>query len=203
MRFSLASASLAVAGLATAVSGRIIPRQSGSLPAVTTEGNAFWADGKRFYIRGVAYQPGGAADAADPLLDTEALTRDIERFKELGINTIRIYTIDNSKNHDEAMKMLDDAGIYLALDANTPEYSLNRADLTSLHASYNDVYLQSVFATIDAFAGYSTFSELPDNNAQIADMFQATFSSSSPETRSSTPATTPTRPLTSRPSPVT
>lgn len=161
MRFSLASASLAVAGLATAVSGRIIPRQSGSLPAVTTEGNAFWADGKRFYIRGVAYQPGGAADAADPLLDTEALTRDIERFKELGINTIRIYTIDNSKNHDEAMKMLDDAGIYLALDANTPEYSLNRADLTSLHASYNDVYLQSVFATIDAFAGYSMCTRFP------------------------------------------
>lgn len=51
--------------------------------------------------------------------------------------------------------MLCEAGIYLALDANTPEYSLNRENLASLHASYNDVYLQSVFATIDAFAGYS------------------------------------------------
>jgi hypothetical protein len=53
------------------------------------------------------------------------------------------------------MRMLDEAGIYLALDANTPEYSLNRESLDSLHASYNDVYLQSVFATIDNFAGYS------------------------------------------------
>ena len=84
-----------------------------------------------------------------------SLRRDVENFKTLGINTLRVYTIDNSKNHDEAMQLLDDAGIYLALDANTPEYSLNRADLASLHASYNDVYLQSVFATIDNFAGYS------------------------------------------------
>lgn len=106
-------------------------------------------------MRGVAYQPGGAADAADPLLDKQALTRDIKNFKELGINTIRIYTIDNSKNHDEAMKQLDDAGIYLALDANTPKYSLNRASLEDLHTSYNDNYLQSVFATIDAFSGYN------------------------------------------------
>ena len=85
----------------------------------------------------------------------QSLRRDVENFKDLGINTIRIYTIDNSKNHDEAMKLLDDAGIYLALDANTPDYSLNREDIQSLHQSYNDVYLQSVFATIDQFAGYS------------------------------------------------
>lgn len=98
---------------------------------------------------------GGAADAKDPLLDLEGLTRDIANFKSLGINTIRIYTVDNSKNHDEAMKMLADAGIYLALDANTPKYSLNRENGDTLHASYNEVYLQNVFATIDAFAGYS------------------------------------------------
>lgn len=53
------------------------------------------------------------------------------------------------------MKLLDDAGIYLALDANTPKYSLNRETQDTLHTSYNDVYLQSVFATIDAFADYN------------------------------------------------
>ena len=51
--------------------------------------------------------------------------------------------------------MLDDAGIYLALDANTPDYSLNRENGDTLHRSYNDVYLQNIFATIDAFAEYS------------------------------------------------
>lgn len=53
--------------------------------------------------------------------------------------------------------MLDEAGIYLALDANTPEYSLNRESLDTLHQSYNDVYLQGVFSTIENFAGYSAF----------------------------------------------
>ena len=69
----------------------------------------------------------------------------------MGINTIRVYTVDNTKNHDECMKALADAGIYLALDVNSPNYSINRADP---HPSYNDVYLQSVFATVDAFANY-------------------------------------------------
>jgi len=117
----------------------------------------------------VAYQPGGAADAADPLLDMDSLRRDVEQFKNLGINTIRIYTIDNSQNHDEAMQMLDEAGIYLALDANTPGYSLNRDNLASLHASYNDVYMQSVFATVDAFAGYSENSLGDDLNESNTD----------------------------------
>ncbi|KAK4609301.1 1,3-beta-glucanosyltransferase gel1 [Fulvia fulva] len=152
MKATFGGAALALASLATA---SILPRQNCNLPAVTSEGNAFWADGKRFYVRGVAYQPGGAADAADPMLDMQSFKRDVEEFKNLGINTIRIYTIDNSQNHDEAMALLCDAGIYLALDANTPGYSLNRQNIDSLHASYNDVYLQSVFATIDAFAGYS------------------------------------------------
>jgi hypothetical protein len=52
------------------------------------------------------------------------------------------------------MKTLADAGIYLALDVNTPFYSLNRKDEDSIKRSYNDVYLQSVFATIDLFAKY-------------------------------------------------
>jgi hypothetical protein len=62
----------------------------------------------------------------DPLADVEVCGRDIPLFQELGLNTIRIYSIDNSKNHDECMQMLADAGIYLVLDVNTPLYSINR-----------------------------------------------------------------------------
>jgi 1,3-beta-glucanosyltransferase GAS5 len=36
----------------------IIPRQQGKLPPVTVKGNAFWTGDTRFYVRGVAYQPG-------------------------------------------------------------------------------------------------------------------------------------------------
>ncbi|RQM06024.1 hypothetical protein DH86_00003847 [Scytalidium sp. 3C] len=72
--------------------------------------------------------------------------------QELGINTIRVYAVDNSVNHDECMNALAEAGIYLVLDTDNSEYSLNRNDCFE---SYNSVFLQSVFATIDAFANYT------------------------------------------------
>jgi len=113
---------------------------------------AFWAGANRFYIRGVDYQPGGSSQAADPLADEAGCNRDITEFKKLGINTIRVYTVDNTANHDACMNALANAGIYVALDVNTPKYSLNRATPAP---SYNAVYLQSIFATMDAFANYT------------------------------------------------
>ena len=50
------------------------------------------------------------------------------------------------------MSLLASAGIYLALDVNTPKYSL-RQDKPA--QSYNHVYLQNIFATIDQFSKYS------------------------------------------------
>ena len=97
------------------------------------------------------YQPGGSSKAEDPIANVQTCKRDVEKFKELGINVIRVYTVDNTKDHDECMSALADAGIYLALDVNSPKYSLNRDDPGP---SYNDVYLQSIFATIDKFQGY-------------------------------------------------
>jgi hypothetical protein len=127
------------------------PRQAASLPIVSASGNAFWADGKRFYIRGIDYQPGGSSGETDPLADPEVCLRDIEHFQELGVNTVRIYMVDNSKDHSECMQALADAGIYLILDANTPDYSINRKNP---YPSYNTAYLQNIFATIDVFIQY-------------------------------------------------
>lgn len=125
---------------------------SATLPTITTKGNAFFNGTDRFYIRGVDYQPGGSSDATDPLADYATCSRDIPYFQKLGLNTIRVYTVDNSKNHDECMNALAAAGIYLALDVNTPKYSLNR---DSPGESYNPTYLQSIFATIDVFSNYT------------------------------------------------
>jgi hypothetical protein len=113
---------------------------------------AFYADGKRFYVRGIDYQPGGSSTNADPLADPDTCNRDIPYFKKLGVNTIRVYAVDNSQSHDECMNALADAGIYLVADVNSDNYSINRADPK---ASYNAAYLQSVFATIDSLANYT------------------------------------------------
>ncbi|KAG4414398.1 beta-glucanosyltransferase [Cadophora malorum] len=131
----------------------LAPRATSVLTPVTITGNAFYRGNERFYIRGVDYQPGGGTGVeSDPIANATACKRDIPYFTKLGINTIRVYAVDNSKNHDECMAALAEAGIYLVLDTDTSKYSLNREDPKE---SYNSVYLQSVFATIDAFANYT------------------------------------------------
>ncbi|KAE8423414.1 Glucanosyltransferase-domain-containing protein [Aspergillus pseudocaelatus] len=134
--------------------------------AVTVKGNAFFKGDERFYMRGVDYQPGGSSKLSDPIADPEGCKRDIENFKDLGLNTIRVYSVDNSKNHDECMNALADAGIYLVLDVNTPKYSLNRANPK---VSYNENYLQYIFATVDAFAGYKNTLAFFSGNEVIND----------------------------------
>ena len=144
----------AFAGLSTAAT----VKRDASTP-ITIQGNAFMQGSNRFYIRGVDYQPGGSSGSSgsdgpnDPLTDDvyDSCSRDIKNFQDLGLNTIRVYTVDNSKSHDKCMNALKDAGIYLILDVNSPKYSLNRDQPAK---SYNPSYLQSIFATIDAFEKY-------------------------------------------------
>lgn len=161
---------LAVAGSALATPspvGNLAARASStSLPAVSTKGNAFFIGDNRFYIRGVDYQPGGSSKIVDPIADKDTCTRDIAKFKELGINTVRVYSVDNTANHDDCMNALAAAGIYLVLDVNTPLYSLNRATPAP---SYNSVYLQNIFATIDAFANYTNTLAFFSGNEVIND----------------------------------
>ena len=143
-----------------------------SLDPITVTGNAFFKGGNRFYVRGIDYQPGGASGNVDPLADTKVCTPDIAKFTKLGVNVIRVYSTDNSLNHDACMNALADAGIYVVLDANNPRYSINRENPKP---SYNAVYLQSVFATIDAFAKYSNTMAFFSGNEVIHDLANTTI----------------------------
>jgi hypothetical protein len=162
-------AALAAVGSVVAVPSpveELAPRASSSLVSVTTKGNAFFAGNDRFYIRGVDYQPGGSSQVVDPIANEDNCSRDIKYFQQLGINTIRVYTVDNTADHDACMNALAAAGIYLVLDVNTPKYSLNRATPAP---SYNALYLQNIFATIDAFAKYNNTLAFFSGNEVIND----------------------------------
>ncbi|EPE03105.1 glycoside hydrolase family 72 protein [Ophiostoma piceae UAMH 11346] len=176
--FTFAAAALSAAGLVDASSSpsKTLPKlaeRASSLPTVTASGNAFWAGKTRFYVRGIDYQPGGSSDAADPLADTDICSRDVKEFKKLGVNTVRVYITDNSKNHDTCMQALADAGIYVIIDANNPLYSINRENPGP---SYNTPYLQSVFATIDAFASYTNTLAFFSGNEVINSTADSTLS---------------------------
>jgi beta-galactosidase/beta-glucuronidase len=107
------------------------------------------------------------------LADEDVCKRDIAEFKKLGVNTIRVYMTDNSKSHDTCMNALADEGIYVILDANNPLYSINRYNPAK---SYNAVYLQSVFATIDEFIKYDNTLAFFSGNEVINDNSTSTLS---------------------------
>lgn len=102
------------------------------------------------------YQPGGSAKVkkgSDPLSDINKCSRDIFLFQKLGINTIRVYSVDPDVNHDECMSLLAAAGIYLVLDVNSPleHQHLNNEEPWT---TYTPMYLEHIFKVIDQFAAY-------------------------------------------------
>lgn len=111
------------------------------------------APAQLFTIFGVDYQPGGSSNfnlekSSDALTDAGACQRDAYLLNQLGANAIRIYSVSPWLNHDECMTIFNNAGIYVLLDVNTPDSSINRDDPSS---SYTSGYLNNVFGLVDAF----------------------------------------------------
>ncbi|CAI7592445.1 unnamed protein product [Penicillium manginii] len=112
--------------------------------------------GDRFQIIGIDYQPGGQSGFStkkDPLSDPDTCLRDAALMQRLGINTIRVYNLEPSLNHDKCVSYFNGAGIYIILDVNSPlpNGSLNRGEPWT---SYNPIYFQQVFGIIEAFKSY-------------------------------------------------
>lgn len=112
--------------------------------------------GDRFQIVGVDYQPGGSSGfngSADPLSDKDACLRDAALLQYLGVNSIRVYNLAPSANHDECASIFNAAGIYMILDVNSPLDNgyMNRA---APWESYNPQYMHQVFGVIEAFKNY-------------------------------------------------
>lgn len=149
MRFNkitLATAFAALAGAASAID-----------TIVVKDRHFYTSKGEPFFIKGVDYQPGGSAEVGktkwDPLSDPDICARDIALFQRLGVNTIRVYSVDTSLNHDECMTMLAAAGIYLVLDVNSP-LQHQHMHPTEPWTTYTPMYLEHIFTVMEVFAGY-------------------------------------------------
>ncbi|KAK8002155.1 glycolipid anchored surface protein GAS1 [Apiospora marii] len=139
---------------------------------ITVRGRYLWRNEERFIIKGAVYQNNyirtttaarehGSSDSkaprlpqlSDPIADDqlEVLSCSIPLLQELGINTLLVYSIDNTKSHDVAMEMLAKAGIYVIAGLSTPHKSVNRA---APFDSYTPDLLQHYFATVDRMAAY-------------------------------------------------
>jgi hypothetical protein len=134
-----------------------------ALPQVTRKGRYLYTpDGSRFYIKGVAYQPQGATDTntaspflepstfIDPLADSAGCTRDGPNLVSLGVNVIRVYSVDHTLNHDSCMSTLEQAGIYTMIDLSLPVNGSIDRSAPSWTTNLLDLYT----GTIDTFSKY-------------------------------------------------
>ncbi|KAF9113195.1 1,3-beta-glucanosyltransferase gas1 [Mortierella sp. AM989] len=123
-----------------------------ALNTITIKGTKFFdsVTKDQFFIKGVAYQPRAATGFSDPLAKPADCKRDFALMKDLGLNTIRVYQVDPSQNHDECMQLLESSGMYLMLDLASPKFSIIRNN-----PEYDINIWNNVRGTIDAFKGYS------------------------------------------------
>ncbi|KAJ5431585.1 Glycoside hydrolase superfamily [Penicillium cf. griseofulvum] len=110
----------------------------------------------RFQIIGVDYQPGGSSGFTkklDPLSDADACLRDAALMQRLGINTIRVYNLEPSLNHDECASIFNAAGIYMILDVSNP-LAGGYLDRSQPWTTYSAIYYKQVFGVIEGFKNY-------------------------------------------------
>ncbi|KAG8937260.1 1,3-beta-glucanosyltransferase gas1 [Tulasnella sp. 419] len=146
----------------TAVAAAVAATVS-ALPKVTRQGRYLYQeDGTRFYIKGISYQEQGTVttsdpsgfpeptDYYDPLADAAGCQRDIPFLKQLGVNAIRVYSVNSALNHDACMSALSSAGIYTIIDLALPvNGSIDRAS-----PAWTVNLLNLYVGTVDAFLKY-------------------------------------------------
>ncbi|KAI5449931.1 1,3-beta-glucanosyltransferase [Naganishia albida] len=139
-----------------------------ALPSITRTGKYLYdPSGSRFYIKGVAYQPQGELSASsaanaengnfpepssyvDPLSSGANCTRDLPYLQQLGVNALRVYSVNPELNHDDCMRTFNENGIYVLLDVSLPlNGSIDRASPT-----WSTNLLDAYITTIDKFLAY-------------------------------------------------
>lgn len=131
--------------------------QAADVPTIEVVGRKFFYsnNGSQFYIKGVAYQSNSIVNQTgssfnDPLADQDSVKRDVPYLQQLQTNTVRVYAVNSSLNHDQAMQELNDAGIYVLADLAEPGLSIESND-----PQWNIELFNRYASVVDTFANYS------------------------------------------------
>jgi len=160
-----------------------------AIPQVTRTGRYLYTqDGNRFYIKGIAYQEQGAVVASadnpflepsgfiDPLAEDSACARDLPNLQSLGVNVIRVYSVNSSLNHDACMNAFSAAGIYAIIDLALPLNGSIDRTTPSWGTNLLEQYTQTIdtFSKYDNVLAYNVGNEvIVQNNTQVAPFVKA------------------------------
>lgn len=135
-------------------------RTNNKFPVISVIGNRFVdPNGYQFHIKGIAYQKLREKNDGfkeedgfgfiDPLANPVTCLRDLEYLEKLNVNTVRVYQIDTSKNHDSCMNAFAEKGIYVLVDLPQPKASINR------NSPYWDIDLYDRYiSVVDSMSKY-------------------------------------------------
>ena len=144
---------LGISSLLAALAAAIHLVHAQDMPTISAVGSKFFfSNGTQYYIKGVQSPiqlviRGWTADAiagvayqltdSDPLTNGTQCTLDANLMAELGANTIRVYHVDPTGDHDDCMKAFGDKGIYLFLDLDTFDTQFTQVRGTTLARGRN------------------------------------------------------------------
>ncbi|KAI3630731.1 hypothetical protein MIR68_012166 [Amoeboaphelidium protococcarum] len=124
-----------------------------ALDSLTISGNRFVdSSGNAFVVRGLAYQPTANGQFKD-VIHNDARSvwgQDIDYFKELNVNVLRVYETDPTLDHSEFMRALESIGVCVLFDLPSSQNSINRKD-----PSYSLQLSEMMKSKIDNLAKYS------------------------------------------------
>ncbi|KAF1326168.1 hypothetical protein FI667_g8690, partial [Globisporangium splendens] len=105
------------------------------VPHIVTKGNKFFdsVSGLEFCMKGVAYYPRPSVGKLYEVDNYDWVTDDHEAvwkphldiLQELGVNTIRLYSVDPSKSHDKFMCECSKRGIYVLVGMSAPRFNFD------------------------------------------------------------------------------
>ncbi|KAJ2982678.1 hypothetical protein NUW54_g10719 [Trametes sanguinea] len=98
----------------------------------------------------------------DPLMDGSACARDLPFLQQLQVNTIRVYSVNSSLNHDDCMNAFSQAGIYTIIDLALPGNGSIDRNSPTWTTSLLDQYIETinVFNKYDNVLAYNVGNEV-------------------------------------------
>lgn len=103
-------------------------KATSSTSKVRVRSNILTSGRHRLTITGVVYarEAGASNSGFDVLANPDQCQIDAGLMNTLGVNTIRVYSVDATRNHDACMQAFESQGIYVWVDLSSPMYAINR-----------------------------------------------------------------------------